>query len=235
MDAISIQRDYYRKTAGQYDATHVGLDREHDFALAFMSSMIDYLKIGSMLDIGSGTGRALLQIKKAHPHLEISGVEPSSELREIGYAKGLSRNELTDGDAHQLTHADGAFDLVCEFAALHHISNPDKAVSEMLRVAKKAIFISDANNFGQGNFAIRTVKQIIRSMRLWPLADFVKTRGKGYSISEGDGLAYSFSVFDSYREISKCCKSVHIINTVPAGINLYRSAGCVALLGLKSP
>jgi hypothetical protein len=103
----------------------------------------------------------------------------------------------------------------------------------MLRVASKAVFISDSNNFGQGGFLGRTVKQTLRSLRLWPLADFVKTRGKGYLISEGDGLAYSYSVFSNYEQISASCQSVHVLNTVPAGKNPYRSASHVALLGIK--
>lgn len=68
-------------------------------------------------------------------------------------------------------------------------------MSEMLRVAQKAIFISDANNFGQGRFLARTAKQALNALGLWKTVDFIKTKGKGYTISEGDGLAYSYSVF----------------------------------------
>ena|ERR1700733_12430371 len=232
-DEIAIQRTYYRDTATRYDDMHVAERGEHDFALAVMLSMISFLDIRSVLDIGSGTGRALLQAKSAYPDLKVSGIEPSPELREIGHVKGLSKNELTDGDAHNLEHADGAFDLVCEYGALHHIPDPKKAVSEMLRVASRAIFISDCNNFGQGGFLTRYVKQALRSFGLWRVADFVKTRGKGYTISEGDGLAYSYSVFSDYPEISRRCKSVHILNTRPSGVNLYRSASHIALLGIK--
>jgi ubiquinone/menaquinone biosynthesis C-methylase UbiE len=232
-DEIAIQRDYYRKTADQYDDMHINSDVEHDFALAFMLSMIEFLSIGSMLDIGSGTGRALLRAKKASQNLKVLGIEPSSELRKVGYTKGLSQNELIDGDAQKLDFSDGAFDLVCAFAALHHIPEPSKAVSEMLRVARKAIFISDSNNFGQGGFVSRIVKQTLRSLGLWKVVDSVKTRGRGYMISEGDGLAYSYSVFNDYSEISRRCKSVHLLNTRPAGINLYRSASHIAVLGIK--
>ena len=35
-----------------------------------------------------------------------------------------------------------SFDAVCEFAMLHHVPDPDKVVSEMIRVAKNAIFQS---------------------------------------------------------------------------------------------
>jgi ubiquinone/menaquinone biosynthesis C-methylase UbiE len=232
-DEVQIQRDYYKKIADKYDNRHVGSDAEHDFALSFMLSMADFLQIESVLDIGSGTGRVLVQTRNARPNLKVLGIEPSVHLREIGYAKGLSPDELIDGDAQRLEFGDGAFDLVCEFAALHHIPDPRKAVSEMLRVAKKAIFISDSNNFGQGNFLLRLTKQTLDSLGLWKIANFVKTRGRGYTVSEGDGLAYSYSVFGDYSEISRRCKSVHILNTVPAGRDLYRSAAHIALLGVK--
>lgn len=232
-DEIAIQRGYYQKTADRYDDMHVKTVGEHDLALAFMLSMIDFFSIDSMLDIGSGTGRALSRAKKVYPNLKVLGIEPSPELRELGHAKGLSQNELIGGDAQKLDFSDGAFDLVCEFGALHHIPDPSKAVSEMLRVARKAVFVSDCNNFGQGGFVKRTVKQTLRSLGLWKVVDFVKTRGRGYTISEDDGLAYSYSVFSDYQEISNRCKSVHLLNTIPAGMNLYRSASHIALLGIK--
>ncbi|MBN9615649.1 MAG: methyltransferase type 11 [Acidobacteriales bacterium 59-55] len=232
-DAVSIQRDYYRRTASHYDSAHTDSVSEHDFSLAFMLSMINFLDIDSVLDIGSGTGRAILQTKAAYPEMKITAIEPSLELRMIGHAKGLSEDELIDGDAQRLAFADGEFDLVCEFGALHHIPDPHQAIDEMLRVARKAIFISDCNNFGQGGLASRTTKQVLRSLHLWKAADFVKTRGKGYTISEGDGLAYSYSVFSDYSKISRHCKSVHLLNTKPSGMNLYRSSMHIALLGIK--
>jgi ubiquinone/menaquinone biosynthesis C-methylase UbiE len=54
-DPAAIQREYYRRTAAQYDEMHVHSDGEHNFALSFMVSMIRYLGCGSVLDIGSGT------------------------------------------------------------------------------------------------------------------------------------------------------------------------------------
>jgi ubiquinone/menaquinone biosynthesis C-methylase UbiE len=98
-------------------------------------------------------------VKKAKPDVMVMGVEPVQELREVAYAKGISPAELTDGDALDLRFGDGAFDLVCAFGVLHHIRTPEIAIGEMLRVAKKAIFLSDANNFGQGSWPARSIKQ----------------------------------------------------------------------------
>jgi hypothetical protein len=77
------------------------------------------------------------------------------------------------------------------------------------------------------------MKQSINAVGLWRLADLIKTKGSGYTISEGDGLAYSYSVFNDYKQISRECKAVHMLNTTDGGPNLYRTASHVALLGIK--
>jgi ubiquinone/menaquinone biosynthesis C-methylase UbiE len=149
---------------------HVAEDDEHGFALSLMIGMAQHLAVRSILDVGSGTGRALMRIKKAIPDIEVAGIEPSPALRNVGYAKGLSRVELIAGDALALPFADNSYDLTCEFGALHHIPRPSRAVSEMLRVSRKAIFIYDSNNFGQGSGLARLLKQAINSVGLWQLA-----------------------------------------------------------------
>lgn len=230
---IEIQRRYYAETANQYDSMHLDGNDEHFFALSFMVGAIDYLGIQSVLDIGSGTGRAIQHLKMVRPELRVVGVEPVKELREIGYSKGLSADELIDGDAINLKFGSAEFDLVCEFGVLHHIRKPDLAVAEMLRVSNKAIFISDSNNFGQGSIPSRFIKHAINFVGLWRIVDLIKTRGKGYTISEGDGLAYSYSVFNNYKKIRDQCKSVHLLNTKDGFIDPYKTASHVALLGIK--
>lgn len=232
-DAAHIQREYYRATATQYDRMHGGDGHEHAFALALMGSMIDFLRIKSVLDVGAGTGHMVSHLKRTRPDLRVLGIEPSPELREEGYRKGLSSAELVDGDAQALRLHDSEFDLVCEFGVLHHLPAPGKAVTEMLRVAARAIFISDANNFGQGSPITRAMKQALNALRLWPVANFIKTGGKGYTITEGDGLSYSYSVFNDYAQIREKCTAVHVLNTGGDGRNPYRAAPHVALLGIK--
>ena len=135
----------------------------------------------------------------------------------------------------RLAFADGSFDLVCEFGALHHIPRPELAISEMLRVARKAIFVCDSNNFGQGGKFSRFLKQAINAVGLWPAANLIKTKGKGYTLSDGDGVTYSYSVFTNYKQISKGCESVYLLNTSSSGPNLYRTSSHIALLGIVRP
>jgi len=226
-----IQRAHYAQIARDYDQLHN--DPEHRIALAFLDGMLGYLAADSLLDVGAGTGRAMTFLRAARPGLKIVGVEPVAELRAIGHQKGIPESDLIDGDGYKLPFRDGAFDVVCEVAMLHHVREPERVVAEMLRVARKAIFISDQNNFGGGSFPARTVKQIIRAFRLWPAVNYMKTGGKGYSITEGDGLFYSYSVFDNLPLINMHCRHVHLLNTTASGPNLYRTASHVALIGVK--
>lgn len=227
-----LQRAYYASTAATYDDAHIEAS-EHRLGLQLMLATIRHYEFGSVLDVGSGTGRALTFIKRELPTVTVVGIEPSAELRAIGHQKGLTADELREGDALRLPFDDQSFDLVCEFSALHHIAQPARAISEMLRVAKRGIFISDTNNFGQGGPVVRSIKQAINAAGLWSIADWIKTGGRGYSVSEGDGVAYSYSVFNDWPQIRQHCRIVHVVNTDGAGINPYRTAAHVAVVGLK--
>jgi ubiquinone/menaquinone biosynthesis C-methylase UbiE len=142
-------------------------NRGYSLAEQIMLSAAQFLNIQSILDFGAGTGRVLLKINKAIPHLKAIGIEPSPELRGVGYGNDLSSAQLRNGDATRLEFEDSSFDLVCEFGVLHHIAAPSRAVSEMLRFARRAIFIVDNNNFAVGSKSVRTLKQSLAAVGLW--------------------------------------------------------------------
>ena len=233
MNEVNIQRQYYTDTAAKYEALHVHERDEHSLSLAFLDAYIGFANVRSVLDVGSGTGRVVKYLKKRHPDVRVVGVEPVAALREVGFKGGLSTDDLVEGDATKLGYANQEFDLVCEFAVLHHLPDPEKAVREMLRVSRLAIFISDSNNFGQGSLFTRVMKQAINALGAWKAMDWLKTRGRGYNVSEEDGISYSYSVFNNYKSIKNSCRYVHVVNTMDGGVNPYRSAGHVMLLGRK--
>lgn len=237
LNDIDLQRQYYQDTSAQYDNMHITRNDEHFFALSFMVGMLDFLNVKSILDIGAGTGRAIQYIKQQRPEISIIGIEPSLELREIGYNKGIKRTELIDGNGSSIEFENKSFDMVCEFGVLHHVRQPDVVVSEMLRVADKAIFISDTNIYGDSRLLSRISKQVIKALGLWKIAFYLRTKGKGYLQTEEDGISYYYSVFDSFKQIKADCSSTHFINTniwTGGNINLYRSASHIGLLGIKT-
>jgi SAM-dependent methyltransferase len=49
-------------------------------------------------------------------------------------------------DAEDLTYADGAFDLVAVSGGLHHCRSPHRALLEMYRVAREAVFVLESRD-----------------------------------------------------------------------------------------
>jgi ubiquinone/menaquinone biosynthesis C-methylase UbiE len=227
-----LQRRYYAETAVQYDDMHV--EPEHELALLLLGAFIERCGISSVLDVGAGTGRAMVWLKRRFPDLVVKGVEPVESLRCQAYAKGVSPNDLIAGDAYALPFEDDSFDLVVEFAVLHHVSSPNRVVIEMSRVASRMVCISDCNFLGQGSRGLRVLKYLIYLLGLWPAANWIKTAGKGYTFSEGDGVAYSYSVYQSLKVLRKRWKDIRIVRTSNACNRPYAtilSAGHVILIG----
>jgi hypothetical protein len=104
----------------------------------------------------------------------------------------------------------------------------------MLRVARLAVVISDSNNVGQGRPGVRALKRLLKGAGLWRAVDLVRTRGRGYRFSEGDGVYYSFSAFDDFDLLRRACSAVHVMNTEGATWDHYGTAGHVLLIGAKT-
>lgn len=228
-----LQRSYYARTAERYEELHVREHDEHGFALAWLAGLVDHFGARSVLDVGCGTGRALRYLKHRHPTLQVTGIEPSAELRAVGHAAGIGVDELVAGDATRLALADQSVDIVCEFGVLHHIERPRLAIAEMLRVARIGIFISDDNHFAAGSALGRRIKRGLNAFGLWQAAYRLRTGGKGYRISEGDGLSYAYSVFDDLDFVRSRCSAVQLASTAEGGPDLYATAAHVALFGRK--
>jgi SAM-dependent methyltransferase len=142
-----------------------------------------------------------------------SYVEPVPELVEEAFRLGVPRDILTIGVGESLPLADQSIDAVCEFAVLHHVERPERVVAEMMRVARKAIFLSDANRFGQGGRVARVIKLCVFKSGLGWAYRLLQTRGRGYLTSEGDGVFYSYSVFDSYQQLASWADRIVLVPT----------------------
>lgn len=214
--AAAIQQRYYTETGAAYDAMHAHEADGHHIALRFVSALVEEFRIGSVLDVGCGTGRALRHFQARHPTVQTRGIDPSwALLRQAVEAHGLSAGQVTCGRGEALPYPDESFDAVCELGILHHVPDPNAVVREMLRVARRAVFLSDANRFGQGAWLGRATKLLLWRLKLWRVANHVKTRGRGYVLSAGDGLAYSYSVYDSYDLLAQWASRVILIPTSP--------------------
>lgn len=205
-------------TAGSYDRRHVHGNDEHTVALDFMSALIEGYHFQSVLDVGAGTGRGVKHFMEHHEAVTVRGIEPVGALiDEAVRAHGVPAGCILEGSGESLPFPDQSFDAVCELAVLHHVSDPERLISEMTRVARRAVFLSDNNRFGRGSMAVRWAKLALHTTGLWPLAYRLRNGGTPYYLAEGDGgVAYSYSVYDSLSQLNKWADRVFVVPTVPA-------------------
>jgi len=237
-DPVLEQRKYYTDTASRYDTMHAHEGVDDDAGMQVLFSFLRALEVRSLLDVGSATGRGLPRLAEGLSDALVCGVEPVEALVRQGISSGVAQGLpllLASGDA--LPFADKSFDAVCEFAMLHHVPDPARVVQEMLRVARNVVVISDANRFGQGSFPLRIIKLLLYKLKLWKAFDFVRTRGKGYQVSEGDGVFYSYSAFDNLHQIQQWAESVYLFPLDKAGIpgwfHPLLTSGSVLLIAIR--
>ena len=201
---VEMQRKYYTDTAARYEQMHEHEGAGDVIGTKFVVSILRMIDAQSVLDVGTATGRGLKDLKEALPNGFVCGIEPVAALLEQAVQKGnTAGGPVVQGTGAALPFADASFDVVCEFSVLHHVANPNAVVKEMLRVAKKAVLISDSNRFGQGSRMARLIKLGLYKSKLWGAYNYLRTSGKGYRVTEGDGVAYSYSVYDSFELISQ--------------------------------
>ncbi len=207
-----IQEEYYKKTGVQYDDLHLHNDDAHFNALNQIITLGKELGIQTYLDVGCGTGRGVAFLLKNS--FNAYGVELSqSLLRQAIQKNDVPAHRLLYGNGLSLPFKENSFDAVCAFGLLHHIKHPNLVVKEMMRVARKVIFLSDSNRFGQGNLFSKNCKIFLWKCGLWGIANFVKTKGKNYILTEGDGVSFSYSVYDSYSLLKSWAKQLIEIPT----------------------
>lgn len=100
------------------------------------------LKDRTILDVGTGTGRAALLM--ARGGARVIGLDASEPM--LAVARGRAASECLDvgfvtGDAHALEFGDRAFDVVISLRMLMHATDWRRALSELCRVAGRLVII----------------------------------------------------------------------------------------------
>jgi ubiquinone/menaquinone biosynthesis C-methylase UbiE len=212
--AETLQREYYQRTAHLYDAEHVNEADEHFCALRYISGLVPVLDLSSVLDVGCGTGRAIKYFLEEHPQIRIHGIEPvDAMIQRAVHTNGVPADLITQGFGEALPFPDKSFDATLECGMLHHVREPNRVLQEMMRVSRKAIFLSDGNRFGTGPTLTRWIKLLLHKARLFQGLYWLKTFGKAYRSSEGDGISYSYSVFDGFELLAEWADRIILIPT----------------------
>lgn len=174
--------EYYARTADAYDRMHVSEDDEHYTALRLTMPYVRLHGIRSVLDVGCGTGRALTWYDRVLHEPHLCGLDPCKEL----LAKAQDRPphaRLVVGTGEQMPFKSGEFDLVLATGIMHHVDDPGGCIREMFRVARRAVLVSDHNNFAFGGRFARRLRLGLKSIGLLGVFTFIRNgfRRKGYT------------------------------------------------------
>jgi ubiquinone/menaquinone biosynthesis C-methylase UbiE len=93
----------------------------------------------NVLDLGCGTGTLTLMLKRAHPDVNITGMDGDEDVLRIARDKSRSMDIQWDqGLASSLPYPDSTFDRVVTSLVIHHLVTDDKrlAFKEIHRVLK---------------------------------------------------------------------------------------------------
>ncbi len=111
------------------------------FHRAVASQVSDHLTLGSVLDVGTGPGRLLVEINRCNPRLQLVGLDLSRTMLRIASAKSgageTGRMQFVRGNVRRLPFRDACFDLVVSTASLHHWCDPQTGIRECFRVTSR--------------------------------------------------------------------------------------------------
>jgi ubiquinone/menaquinone biosynthesis C-methylase UbiE/DNA-binding transcriptional ArsR family regulator len=134
-DRASAAAEWFEAHAGEWDAIR-SLHVADEQVEAAMAKALGEAPLGSLIDIGTGTGRMLeLFAPQAQQAL---GIDRSSEMLRLARAKlserGLGNAELRQADLYALPLQDGGADAAILHHVLHFAQQPGAAIGEAARV-----------------------------------------------------------------------------------------------------
>ncbi len=96
----------------------------------------------AVLDVGTGTGRAALVL--ARQGAQVTGVDASAEMLEVGEARARAEQiavQFLQGDAHHLQFPDRHVDLGVSLRVLMHTPDWRQCIGELCRVSRQRVII----------------------------------------------------------------------------------------------
>lgn len=199
------------------------LEKYSYFRLEFDTSMVflkKYLpKKGLILDAGGGPGRYTIELAKEGYNVVLLDLVPENlEFASRKIKQGKLQNkikQIIEGNIIKLPFKNNTFDaVICLGGPLSHVhpeKNRKKAISELIRVAKKGapIFVAVMGKFGV----------LMNSLRFWPEEVKMKRhferfsqRGDDYMWHGGKGYCHFFTKDELEKLFYK--KNIKIIEEI---------------------
>lgn len=134
--------EMFDRIAPRYDLTNRVLSGRTDVAWRRKAiGMLKKYRPQQILDIATGTGDMALQAYKMLEPQQVTGVDISAQMLEVGRQK-ISREGLSDritlepGDSENLQFPNNRFDAAMAAFGVRNFENLEKGLSEMYRVLK---------------------------------------------------------------------------------------------------
>ncbi len=139
---FEIQKKYWENIKGRRTPTHPVVEAFVKPKIEFINNIIIGNKnktcnILSLLDIGSGNGFFTYYFERTYNTVAL---DFSSFMLDNN-----SSNKKVCASATKLPFKDNSFDLAFCSNLLHHLDSPEEAVSEMKRVSRKYVVLSEPN------------------------------------------------------------------------------------------
>jgi len=107
-----------------------------------VTNMVGRVHGRTILDVGTGTGRAALTLARAGGR--VTAVDASDEMLQVARQRADGEPvpiTFLQGDAHQLQFADRSFDVVVSLRVLMHTPDWSRCVAELCRVADQLVIV----------------------------------------------------------------------------------------------
>ncbi len=107
-----------------------------------LGRLVEATRPRTILDVGCGEGFVAAFLKRCLPEAEITGVDLSDAA--LAYARQHFGELATfqQADIYRLPFPDRSFDTVVCSEVLEHLDDPDRAVGELKRVARRYVVIT---------------------------------------------------------------------------------------------
>ncbi len=206
----SKNKKRFDKWAHTYDTDRISSWFKYIHRIMLNHVDISYKR--SILDVGCGTGNALLLMSRINEQARYCGIDLSGQMIEIARekTKGKPNFEFRAADSANIPYADASFDLVVSSNSFHHYPDPLRVLSEVKRVLMGGgcFFLVDAcrdvffpiklqdmyrKRFEKGHINYYTTQEILNMMEQAGFADFrlvttVKGIGKKKKLFTGVGM-----------------------------------------------
>jgi SAM-dependent methyltransferase len=105
-----------------------------------LANMIGRIQERTILDVGTGTGRAALMLARGGAH--VTAVDASEHMLAIARRRAEEQHvsvRFMTGDAHALDFVDSAFDVAVSLRVLMHAPDWGQCLAELCRVAERLV------------------------------------------------------------------------------------------------